>query len=91
MEQNSKNTEMSTFIEVQSYGDFDIKYTNCIMVHYDKLDKIEILNEFYKLQGITSNEGLDYKILSTITEDFICFLELKGFKKLQTQSVYFCD
>jgi hypothetical protein len=83
--------ELNTFIEVQEFGDFDVKYTNCIMVHSDKMDKNEILDEFYQVQGITSNTGLDYRELYNITEDFISFLELKGFKRLETQSVYFCD
>jgi hypothetical protein len=83
--------ELNTFIEVQAFGDFDVKYTDCIMVHSDKMDKNEILKEFYKVQGITSNVGLDYSQLYNITQDFISFLELKGFKRLETQSVYFCD
>lgn len=83
--------EINTVIEVQAFGDFDVKYTDCVMIHSDKIDKNEILKEFYQIQGITSNKGLDYKILRNITEDFISFLELKGFKRLETQSVYFCD
>jgi len=83
--------EINTVIEVQAYGDFDVTYTDCIMVHIEKIDKTEILKEFYQIQGITSNTGLDYKTLRTITEDFISFLELKGFKKLKTQQVHFCD
>ena len=83
--------EINTVIEVQAFGDFDVKYTDCIMIHSDRMDKNEILKEFYQIQGITSNKRLDYRILRTITEDFISFLELKGFKKLETQSVYFCD
>lgn len=83
--------ELNTFIEVQGFGDFDVKYTDCIMVHSDKIDKNEILKEFYQIQGIISNTGLDYRKLYDITQDFISFLELKGFKRLETQSVYFCD
>lgn len=82
---------MGTIIEVQSYGDFSIKYTNCVMVHSDKMKKNEILKEFYQVAGISSNTGLDYMKLSKITQDFISFLELKGFKKLKTQEVFFCD
>jgi hypothetical protein len=83
--------ELNTFIEVQGFGDFDVKYTDCVMVHSDKMDKNEILKEFYQVQGIASNTGLDYRQLYNITQDFISFLELKGFKRLKTQSVYFCD
>jgi len=83
--------ELNTFIEVQAFGDFDVQYTECIMVHSDKINKDEILKEFYQIQGITSNRGLDDRELYSTTQDFIAFLELKGFKKLQTQSIYFCD
>lgn len=83
--------ELNTFIEVQAFGDFDIKYTDCVMVHCEKIDKNEMLEEFYKVEGITSSNGLDYRKLYNITQDFISFLELKGFKRLETQSVYFCD
>lgn len=83
--------EINTIIEVQAFADFDIIYTECVMVHSDKIDKNDIMIEFYQIQGINSNVGLDYNILRTITIDFIAFLELKGFKKLETQSVYFCD
>lgn len=82
--------ELSTFIEVQDFGDFDVKYTNCIMIHSDKVDKDEILKEFYQIQSITSNIGLNNNQLQNITENFIQFLELKGFKRLETQKVYFC-
>lgn len=82
---------MNTIIEVQAFGDFDVKYTDSIMVHDDKLDKEEILKEFCSLKGIESNKGLDYKILNRITEEFVLFLESKGFKKLKTDPIYFCD
>ncbi len=82
---------LNTFIEVQVFGDFAVKYTDCVMVHSDKMDKNEILKEFYQIQGITSNTGLDYLELRDITKNFIAFLYFKGFKKLETQSVYFCD
>jgi len=83
--------ELNTFIEVQGFGDFDVKYTDCIMVHSNKIDENEILKEFYQIQGIESNTGLDYRKLYNVTQDYIAFLELKGFKKLKTYAVYFCD
>ena len=83
--------EINTIIEIQFYGDFDVRTTNCIMVHSDKLDVNEILNEFYRIHGITSNTGLSDKVLRTVTEDFICFLEFEGFNKLKTKPIYFCD
>jgi hypothetical protein len=82
---------LPTIFEIQSFGDFDIKITECIMVHHEKMDKNEILNEFYKINNITSNIGLNENLLRTITKDFIVFLELKGFRKLVTESIIFTD
>lgn len=83
--------EINTIIEVQAFSDFNIKYTDCIMVHSDKLNTEEIFQEFYKTQGIESNTGLDYRELYKTTKDFIAFLFLKGFKSLNTEKIYFCD
>lgn len=83
--------EINTIIEVQAFGDFDVIHTVCIMVHSDKIDKNEIMEEFYQIEGIPSNTGLEGRCLYDITQNFIAFLELKGFKKLKTQTVYFCD
>jgi len=83
--------KISTVIEVQAYGDFDVKQTNCIMVHEDKLNVSEVLKEFHTIQGINSNSGLSSKILRTIIDDFIFFLELKGFNKLKTKEICFSD
>ena len=83
--------EINTVIEIQAFGDFDIKYTVCIMVHSEKIDKGYLLKEFYKIQGILSNQGLSNETLSTINDDFIAFLELKGFRMLETEMIYFCD
>lgn len=82
---------INTFIEVQAFGDFDQIYTECIMVHSDKMNKDEILKEFYHIMGISSNVGLDYRIIRGLIEDFVSFLEMKGFKKLETEIIYFCD
>ena len=82
---------MKTFIEVQAFGDFDMKYTDCIMTHPEKLDTTKILKEFYDVQGINSNTGLSQKQLKTVTQDFVCFLEIKGFTKLKPKQVYFSD
>ena len=83
--------EINTAIEVQAFGDFDILQTDSIMVSSDKHDTKGLFNEFYELMGIKSNIGLDYRILTEIREDFIAFLKLKGFSKLKTVSIYFCD
>lgn len=83
--------EMNTIIELQAFGDFGVKYTDCIMVHSDIIDKSKIMSEFYQIKNIKSNTGLDFITLQTISDDFISFLETKGFVKLNTQKIYFCD
>lgn len=82
--------KIKTSIEVQRYGDTHL-YTDCIMVHSEKLIVDDILKEFYEIQGINSMSGLDYEMLNTITDNFIAFLELKGFNRLYPNIIYFCD
>ena len=83
--------EFKTIIEVQAFGDFDMKYTECIMVSPEKFHINSLYKEFYDLMGIKSNKNLDVRKLRDITEDFISFLELKRFKRLHTDKMYFCD
>lgn len=83
--------KVKTAIEVKRYGDYDVLYTVCIMVHENKMKINDVLNEFFNLKGIGSNVGLDYTVLGEITEEFIVFLEDKGFKELKTKQIYFGD
>lgn len=80
-----------TSIEIQAYADFDISYTKCIMVSNIEYNPTDLLNEFFQINGITSTNGLDLRILATITDDYIAFLELKNFKKLPTFKTIFSD
>lgn len=82
---------IKTSIEIQAYADFDIPYTRCIMVSNVDYNPTDLLNEFYQIFGITSTSGLTYKQLSTVTDDYIAFLELKGFKSLPTCTIIFSD
>ena len=81
-----------TYIEIQGWGDFDVRYTDCIMAsegfyNFPTLDK-----EFFELEGITSFKNLDYRKLYEHQKNYIAFLELKGFKKLQmSRTILFCD
>jgi hypothetical protein len=61
------------------------------LVHSDKINKSELIKEFCEINNISSINGLDYRKLYQYTEDFIAFLELKGFTKLKTYEVLFCD
>jgi hypothetical protein len=82
---------MKTVIELKQFVDFGVLNTNCIMIHSDKLDLDNLLDEFYRLKGIKSYRGLSEDVLRTINNDFISFLRKRGFKRLETQSIYFCD
>ena len=82
--------KFKTVIEVEAFGDGNL-YTECIMVTTEKLNLDELLKEFYILEGIESNTGLDIRIMRETTENFISILELKGFNKLKTKKIYFCD
>jgi hypothetical protein len=82
-----------TIIEVQAFGDFDMLYTECIMVSGGKHEKEELIQEFCVISGLdsTDGKGLKYNMLREVTSDFIAFLSLKGFVKMETQKVYFSD
>lgn len=82
---------IKTIIEVKAFGDFDIMFTHSIMVSPEELDVDKLLKEFYDLVGIESNHKVNHVLLYEITEDFVSFLELKGFSRLKTNVVYFSD
>jgi len=82
---------ITTIIEIQAYADFDIPYTKCIMTSDIFYNPTDLLKEFFQIQGITSTDGLDIRELTTITDDYITFLELKQFKKLHTFKTLFSD
>jgi spore coat polysaccharide biosynthesis protein SpsF (cytidylyltransferase family) len=83
--------KIKTAIEVQIFGDFDMKYTECIMVSPEYFNKQDLINEFCELEGITSIKGVAWNKLNHYTQAFIKFLELKGLVKLKTDEVYFTD
>lgn len=80
-----------TSIEIQEYADFNIPYTKCIMISNVDYNPSDLLKEFFQTQGITSTSGLDIRDLTTITDDYIAFLELKDFKKLPTFKTIFSE
>lgn len=49
--------EFKTVIEVKAFADFDVIYTECVMVSSEELNVKDVMSEFYKIQGITSNKG----------------------------------
>ena len=82
---------MNTIIEMQVFGDFDVRCTNCIMVSDEKLNIENLQKEFCDIERIPSFKGLEVHNLSMLTDKFILFLKTKGFRKLQTTELYFCD
>lgn len=80
-----------TFIEVEAYGDFDVKYTVCIMHNPLTLDVYEIKREFRNLKGLKSFSGLPSVSLASFTDEFIAFLSLKGFSSVKTHKISFSD
>ncbi len=81
-----------TIIEVQDFGDSDVKYTVCVMVSEEKMDVKEIIKDFCTTMNIPSIKGLPWNTnFYEMTEEFITYLELLGFSKLETTEVYLCD
>lgn len=89
-----------TFIEVEAFGDFDMKYTEAILYSEEKRDVEEIQKRFCEINGLPGFKDLQYfpayketySFLGDITKKFIEYLKTKeGFKVLKTKSVYFCD
>lgn len=85
--------EFKTVIEVQAFGDFDILQTTCVMTSTDWHDPAALMSEFCQINNLPpkSGKGLVGVILYEVTNDYIAFLELKGFTRLQTTPQYFCD
>ncbi len=80
-----------TIIEVKAFGDFDIMYTDCIMVSTEKMDVKEVIKDFCVFMNIPDIKGLPDNKLYEITQEFIEYLEMIGFNKLKTTQVYMCD
>lgn len=84
--------EINTVIEVQGFADFDVIYTDCIMVSAEKLNVNEIRKTFCSLNGLPENgKGLPINMLYDTTTEFISYLEKNGFTKLNTNKILFCD
>lgn len=82
---------MKTVIEIQQFGDFNVMNTHSIMVHPEFFTVFDIKEEFCKFENIESFSGLPHNKLNEYTEKFVKFLKDKGFRQLETKSVYFVD
>lgn len=83
--------EIKTAIEVEAWGDFDIKYTKCIMVSPDVRDVKHILKTFCDINGLPGMNGLPNNMISDVNDEFIKYLKKEGFKPLKTKKVCFSD
>ncbi len=83
--------DINTAIEIEAYGDFDMKYTECVMVSSENKDVNQIVKDYCSLRGLDSTKGLPSNMLNDTTNDFINYLKKLGFSKLNTKSVCFSD
>ena len=67
--------EIKTAIEVEAWGDFDMRYTKCIMVSPDKRDVKSIVKEFCDINGLPSEGGLPDNMLNDVNDEFIKYLK----------------
>lgn len=80
-----------TFIEIEAWGDFDVKYTKCIMVVEGQRDVKSLVNTFCIKMGLPGTSGLPSNMINDVNEEFIKFLKKEGFRQLKTNTVCFSD
>jgi hypothetical protein len=85
--------EVKTTVFVQAYGDFDVRYTKCTLVHSEYKDITHLREIFAMRKGIKpSFQGNSYMELDTLTTEFIQFLiKEEGFQHLKGKEIYFTD
>jgi len=82
---------MKTIIEVESFGDYDTRYTDSIFVSDEVHDVLYLKSEFCSKIGVESVNTLPTNMVSDTVEAFKMFLIKKGFKRLKTTKVVICD
>lgn len=83
--------DINTAIEIEAWGDFDVKTTKCIMVSEEKLNPKELIKTYCELRGLPGLSGLPYNMLNDTNDDLIIWLKRQGFKQLKTYAVCFSD
>jgi len=51
----------------------------------------ELRDEFCKMERIEDPVLINDRMLHEVTDDFIAYLELMDFKRVNTDSIYFCN
>lgn len=83
--------EIKTAIAIAAYGDFDVKYTDKVMITEEVRDVKSIVKNYCNLRGIPGTSGLPNNMISDVREDFVKFLKKEGFRELKTTEVCFSD
>lgn len=80
-----------TYVEIEAWGDFDVRYTKCIMVADGLRDVDYLTKAFCHKNGLPGTEGLSYNMINDANEEFVKFLRKEGFRELKTSKVCFSD
>lgn len=81
----------NTIIEIEAWGDFQMRYTDCIMASEERLDVKALVRQFCSMEGLPGESGNDSDKLGEINEKFRKFLKKSGFVQLKTKKVCFSD
>ena len=55
--------DVKTYVEIEAYGDFDVKYTKCVMVADGVRDIDYLTKSFCHKNGLTGTSGLPYNMI----------------------------
>ena len=79
---------IQTTIEIEKLGDFDVSYTDVVMVSPDKRDVKGLVKTFCELNGLKSLGDVPYKRFEDVNEKLIRFLKKEGFRILKTDKIF---
>lgn len=82
-----------TIIEIEAYSDYDMRYTDCIMVTEEQFDVKGLVRSYCSLRGLPNEtlSGLPDNMLNDTKEDFKKWLKKQGFRILSTKKVCISD
>lgn len=83
--------DIKTSIEVEAFGDFDVSYTDCILVSPDEINVKGFVKNYLSLRGLESESGLPLNMIYDTRKDFIEYAKKNGFFVLKTKKVCFSD
>lgn len=80
-----------TYIAVEAYGDFNMRYTDSIWHTEEQRDIKAITRAFCSINGLPGTSGLPDNMLRDSTESFKKYLKKEGFKQIKAKAVCFSD